>query len=118
MPEAGSSLLLPARIGHARAAAVLLLGEFLTAEEALSAGLLTGIVPRDVLQAHARAKALKLAGKPAAALAASRRLMRGDPAALHARMREEEAAFSAALASPEARAAFAAFLDRRPARAP
>ena len=113
VPEAGSSLLLPARMGHARAAALLLLGEVMDAREALSAGLLTGIVPAEELQDHARAKARKLAAKPAAALAATRRLMRGDPAVLHARMREEEAAFSQALASPDARAAFAAFLGRR-----
>jgi len=117
VPEAGSSLLLPARIGHARAAALLLLGESMDAPAALSAGLLTGIVPAGELQDYARAKARKLAAKPAAALAASRALMRGDLAALQVRMREEEAAFTQALASPEARAAFAAFLDRPP-RAP
>ncbi len=113
VPEAGSSLLLPARMGHARAAALLLLGEAMDAAQALSAGLLTAIVPAAELQEHARAKARDLAAKPAAALAVTRALMRGDPAALHARMREEEAAFSQALASPEARAAFAAFLGRR-----
>ena len=118
VPEAGSSLLLPARMGHARAAALLLLGETIGVEAALSAGLLTGIVPPESLQAHARAKAQALAAKPAAALAATRALMRGDSAALHARMRAEGAAFSNALASPEARAAFASFLDRKVPRLP
>lgn len=117
VPEAGSSLLLPARMGHARAAALLLLGEAIGADAALAAGLLTAVVPAADLHAHARAKALLLAAKPAAALDASRALMRGDRDALHARMRQEEDAFSQALASPEARAAFAAFLDRRPDRA-
>ncbi len=116
VPEAGSSLLLPARMGHARAATLLLLGDSIDAEAAMQAGLLSGIVSADALQAHAREKARQLARQPPAALAASRALMRGDPAALHARMRQEEAAFSHALASPEARAAFAAFLDR-PSRA-
>ena len=116
VPEAGSSLLLPARIGHARAAALLMLGEVMDADAALQSGLLTGIVPADALQAHAHGKARALAGKPAAALAATRALMRGDPAALHDRMRAEASAFTTALASPEARAAFAAFLDRRTAR--
>jgi len=36
--------------------------------------------------------------------------MRGDPEALRARMAEEMHAFSAVLKSPEARAAFLAFL--------
>ncbi len=115
VPEAGSSLLLPARIGHARAAALLMLGESLDAPAALAAGLLTGIVPVDELLAHVRAKAAKLAAKPVGALAATRALMRGDPAAMQARIREEEEAFGHALASPEARTAFAAFLNRRPA---
>ena len=116
VPEAGSSLLLPQRMGHARAAALLLLGEAMDAASALAAGLLTAVVPAEDLHAHARAKALRLAAKPAAALAATRALMRGDPAALHARMRQEEAAFSQALASADAREAFAAFLERRPPR--
>ena len=60
--------------------------------------------------AHAMAKAQLLAAKPRSALLAARRLMRGDPAALKATMTEEMEAFSAALASGEARTAFQAFL--------
>lgn len=116
VPEAGSSLLLPQRMGQARAAALLLLGEAMDASAALVAGLVTAVVPAEDLHAHALAKARKLAAKPAAALAATRALMRGDLAALHARMRQEEAAFSQALASADAREAFAAFLERRPPR--
>ena len=56
-------------------------------------------------------KAAALAAKPRAALLATRRLMRGDAEALKARMAEETHAFSAALASPEAHAAFRAFLS-------
>ena len=51
-----------------------------------------------------------LAAKPRAALLATRRLMRGDVGALKAHMAEEGEAFAAALASPEARAAFMAFM--------
>jgi hypothetical protein len=43
-------------------------------------------------------------------LLATRRLMRGDPEALKAQMAAEMHAFSAALKSPEAHAAFQAFL--------
>ena len=73
-------------------------------------------MPAEDLHAHALEKARKLAAKPAAALAATRALMRGDLAALHARMRQEEAAFSQALASADAQEAFTAFLERRPPR--
>ena len=44
VPEAGSSLLAPAILGHAKAAAMLLLGEPLDAQGADSAGLVTGVV--------------------------------------------------------------------------
>jgi enoyl-CoA hydratase/carnithine racemase len=111
VPEAGSSLLAPQRFGHARAAELLMLGEPLGAEEARALGLVNALVPQGELIAHAMARAAALAAKPRAALLATRRLMRGDLEALKARMGEETHAFSAALASPEAHAAFRAFLS-------
>ena len=113
VPEAGSSMLLPARVGFARAAALLLLGEPMDAEAARIAGLVNAVVPAEALRAHARAKAQKLAEKPPAALAATRTLMRGEPGPLHAQMELESAAFSRALQGAEAREAFTAFLERR-----
>ncbi len=113
VPEAGSSMLLPSRIGYARAAALLMLGEPMDAEAARTAGLVTALVPADAVRGHARAKAQKLAAKPPAALAATRALMRGEHGALLAQMELESAAFSRALRSAEAREAFTAFLERR-----
>jgi enoyl-CoA hydratase/carnithine racemase len=114
VPEAGSSLLAPALLGHAKAAAMLLLGEPLDADGADRAGLVTAILPADMLRDHARAKAAALLAKPPRALAATRRLMRGDPAALQARLAEEAMLFREALAGAEAREAFTAFLEKRP----
>ena len=111
VPEAGSSVLLPARIGMARASAMLLLGERLDAAGALQAGLFNAILPAAGLDAHARDAARRLAAKPPGALAASRALMRPH-GVLHTAMRAEEAAFGVALQGPEAKAAFAAFLNR------
>ena len=113
VPEAGSSLLLPLRVGFARAAALLLLGEPMDAEAARTAGLVTALVPAAALREHAHGKARKLASKPPAALAATRALMRGDPGALLDRMDQESAAFAEALRGAEAREAFTAFLERR-----
>jgi len=113
VPEAGSSVLMPARIGTARASALLMLGEPMDAEAAHAAGLVTALVPAAELREHARAKARKLAAKPPAALAATRALMRGDPGALLAQMDRESAAFAHALQGAEAREAFTAFLERR-----
>ena len=110
VPEAGASLLAPERFGRAKAAEFLLLGEPFGAEEALRLGLVNAVLPQAELLGHALAKAAALAAKPRAALLATRRLLRGDPEALKVRMAEESHAFAAALKSPEARAAFQAFL--------
>ena len=111
VPEAGSSLLAPLRFGRAKAAELLMLAEPFGAEEALRLGLVNALLPQDGLLPHAMEKAAVLAAKPRAALLATRRLMRGDGEAVKARMAEETHAFSAALKSPEAHAAFQAFLS-------
>jgi enoyl-CoA hydratase/carnithine racemase len=111
-PEAGSSLLLPRRVGMARASAWLLLAEPFDAQEAKEAGLVNAVVEADALAGFAREKARKLAGKPRAALIESRRLLRGEAPELHARMEEELRSFLAALHSPQTQAAFAAFLAK------
>ena len=111
VPEAGSSLLAPQRFGRAKAAEFLLLAEPFGADEALRLGLVNAVLPQAELMAHAMGRAAALAAKPRAALLATRRLLRGDPEALRARMAEEMHAFSAALKSPEAHAAFQAFLS-------
>ena len=107
-----SSLLAPQRFGHARAAEFLLLAEPFDAEAARELGLVNADRRADELHAHALAKAKALAAKPRAALLATRRLMRGDPAILVARMDEEMRLFGEAVRSPEARAAFFAFLQK------
>jgi enoyl-CoA hydratase/carnithine racemase len=111
VPEAASSLLVPQRFGRAKAAEFLLLAEPFGAEEARALGLVNAVVPQSELLAHAMGKAAALAAKPRNALLATRRLMRGDVEVVKARMAEETHAFSAALKSPEARAAFQAFLS-------
>ena len=112
VPEAASSLLLPQRIGMAKASEFLMLGEGFDAAEAFRLGLVNAIVEPDVLISHARAMAEKLAAKPAAALAATRRLLRGDVQQVAARIETEMQAFRAAMQSPEARQIFSAFLNK------
>lgn len=116
VPEAGSSLLMPARMGHARSFEMLVLGEIFGPERAREAGLVNAIVPTAELEDTVLAAARRLAAKPPEALAAARRLMRGDPAAIIARIDAEVAAFRERLASPEAVEAFEAFLEKRPPR--
>ena len=112
VPEAGSSLLAPQRFGAARAAEFLLLAEPFDAEAARELGLVNAIVEPEALLPHALAKAQALAAKPREAMLATRRLLRGDPAALLARMDEELSLFDERLRSPEARAAFVAFMGK------
>ncbi|HXF53981.1 MAG TPA: crotonase/enoyl-CoA hydratase family protein [Hyphomicrobiaceae bacterium] len=115
VPEAGSSLLAPRLFGYQRAFELLALGEPFSAERAREAGLIDAIVPAEALEATARKAASGLAAKPPEALAATRALMRGDPQAVRARIDEEVRIFAERLASPEAREAFNAFLEKRPA---
>ena len=112
VPEAASSLLLPRRIGMAKAAELLLLGEAFGAQEALRLGLANAIIPASELLGFSMECARRLAAKPRAALAATRRLMRGDTCEILARIEEEARLFSIAMHSNEARAAFAAFLGK------
>jgi len=112
VPEAASSLLLPARIGHARAFAMFVLGEAVDAKSAVEWGLANAAVPAGELRARARAAAEAVAARPASATGITKSLMR-DPAALAERMEIEGVHFAAQLKSAEAREAFAAFAEKR-----
>ena len=112
VPEAGSSILLPALIGDRRAAQLLLLGDTLDAPTALAWGLINGVV--DDPDAAAAAAARKLAGCAPGALRATKALTRrATRDAVAEAMRLEGEAFAERLRSPEAMEAFQAFLTRR-----
>jgi len=113
VPEAGSSLLAPLRMGPQRAFELLCLGEPFGAERAREAGLVNRIVPVDELETVALQAAARLAAKPPGALAAARKLLRGDPSAILAQIEKETAVFAERLSSDEAKEAFSAFLEKR-----
>ncbi|MDP4024407.1 enoyl-CoA hydratase-related protein [Methylobacterium sp. NEAU 140] len=118
VPEAASSYLLPLRIGRLRATELLLLSEALDADGAQALGLVNAVIPADMLVEHAVAQAGRLAALPRGALAASRKLIRGDQAAVEAALEAEAAAFDAQLRSPESQERLRAFLSRaKPASA-
>ena len=112
VPEAASSLLLPARIGHVRAFAMFALGQVVDAGSALAWGLANAVVPAGALRAAARDAAERISRQPPRAVAVTKRLMR-DAAALATRIEAENSHFTERLQSPEAQAAFAAFAARR-----
>jgi len=113
VPEAGSSLLLPRLIGQQRAAELLLLGQPFNADTAYRLGLVNSVVEEGALLDETRALARAVAQQPPAALAATRRLLRGDTDELLARIEEEASIFGAQLQSEEFRARVRAFLTRR-----
>lgn len=113
VPEAGSSLLAPRLMGHQRAFELLVLGEPFTADRAYEVGLVNAVVPSETLEETALAAARRLAAKPREALIASRRLLRGETAALSSAIETEARLFAERLASNEARSAFATFLGRK-----
>jgi enoyl-CoA hydratase/carnithine racemase len=113
VPEAASSLLMPLRIGYARAYEMFALGEPVDARSALAWGLVNRVVPLDRLDAEARNFAARLARQPAGALAATKRLMR-NPQVLTAQIQAESEQFAERLQTVEAREAFTAFAERRP----
>ena len=113
VPEAGSSLLAPLRLGAQRAFELLCLGDAFDAQRACQAGMVNQVVAADELEAVAMKAAARLALKPPGALVAARKLMRGDTSAILAQIERESALFAERLASDEAKEAFSAFLEKR-----
>lgn len=113
VPEAASSLIAPRLMGHARAFALLVMGRPLNAEDAKAAGLVNTVVAPEAVEDEAMKAARDIAALPPEAVRASRRLMRGAPDEILARIDEEAEAFKARLTSTEARTAFEAFMTRK-----
>lgn len=113
VPEAGSSLLVPAIVGRQAAFALLCLGEGFSAERAKAAGLIYDVVEEPELEQAVLAMAARIAEKPPEALRIARDLMLGDRGAVLARFQEEGEHFRARLKSDEARQAFMAFMNRK-----
>jgi enoyl-CoA hydratase/carnithine racemase len=113
VPEAASSLLLPLRIGYARAYEMFALGETMDARTALTLGIANRVVPLADLHGEARSIAQRLARLPAGSLAATKLLMR-NPEVLMAQIAAESARFAERLTTAEAREAFTAFAEKRP----
>jgi enoyl-CoA hydratase/carnithine racemase len=113
VPEAGSSYLLARTCGHKKAAEALMLGEPFDADQALDCGIVSRLCGAQELMNEALAVARKLAVKPADALRATKRLMRRPPEPLAERIQAEGEAFFRCLASPVAREAMTAIMEKR-----
>jgi len=114
VPEAASSLLLPAAIGYPRAAELLLLGDAFPAAKAREYGIVTDVVADAEALNVARVAAQKLAAKPPAALRLAKMLMKQSMVQAVAKQMSEEAEhFANQRRSPEAAEAFRSFFEKR-----
>ncbi|HKW74986.1 MAG TPA: enoyl-CoA hydratase [Terriglobales bacterium] len=112
-PEAGSSVILPAMVGHQRAAELLFFGEPFGAQQARDFGLINQVLPDGNVFEFAMERASQLAEKPVSALRATKALLRRNSSASVAdAMVEESRRFAELLQGPDARQAMAAFLER------
>lgn len=111
-PEAASSLLLPAAIGHQRAFEMFALGEPIDGRTAVAWGLANRAVPAGDVEATAADLAGRLAARAPNSIRKTKRLMR-DAGSLWALMQREGEAFGSQMKSPEAMEAFMAFTQKR-----
>ena len=113
-PEFASSVLLSRVAGYQRAAEKLLLGEAFDATEAERIGIVNRVLPAADLPAFVVAQAAKLAALPSESLRITKQLMKADLLTpIAAAMLTEMQHFMRMLQGPDAKEAFAAFLDKR-----
>jgi enoyl-CoA hydratase/carnithine racemase len=112
VPEAGSSMLMPARIGYVRAFELFALGGSISGAEAVALGLANRVLPAEDVLPTARSAALSLSKKPMGSLLATKKLMRDSETVLRS-IGKETVIFGERLMSEEAREAFAAFAEHR-----
>ena len=115
VPDGGSSLFVPARVGHARAAEMAMLGERVPALKALEWGLINRVAADDVFEAEVDALAERLATGPTRSYAGSKRQLN---AWIYAGMEEQlelEASIQQEMAgSGDFMEGVQAFLGKRP----
>ena len=114
VPDGGSSLFVPSRVGMARAAEMAMLGERVPAPRALDWGLINRVFADDAFEGEARALLARLAEGPTRSYAGAKRQLNHW---LYARMDEQlelEAAVQQELArSQDFAEGVAAFVERR-----
>jgi 2-(1,2-epoxy-1,2-dihydrophenyl)acetyl-CoA isomerase len=75
IPDSGGTFILPRLIGMQRATALMMLGDKVTAEQALQYGMIYKVLPDDQLMAEAEKLAIQLAQMPTKGLGLTKRLL-------------------------------------------
>ncbi len=115
-PEAASSYLLPKLVGYLKASELLLLGEAISAEEAVKLGLVNQVFPSVDLYNQVIAKVEQLVAQPPASARLTKALLKENQAQKVAEVMSKEGdLFLRQLASPEAQEAINAFIEKRKA---
>jgi 2-(1,2-epoxy-1,2-dihydrophenyl)acetyl-CoA isomerase len=112
-PDAGTSFLLPRAIGTKRAMELFLLNRALTAQEALSWGLVSSVVKDDQLMSEAMKLAERLTQGATHAFGRTKRLVLASLNGLESQMVLEAETIAASAGSPEGLEGISAFLDKR-----
>jgi 2-(1,2-epoxy-1,2-dihydrophenyl)acetyl-CoA isomerase len=116
VPDGGSSLLVPSRVGFARAAEMAMLGERVPARQALEWGLINRVAADDAFAAESDALLERLAAGPTRAYAGVKRQLNAWVYGRMAEQLELEASIQGEMAaSGDFTEGVAAFLERRSA---
>lgn len=113
VPEAASSMLMPAAMGHQQASELLMLSKTIKAKDAMRLGFVTRVFKSAKLEKKANKEINALAALPPSSVRAAKKLMRRPPEPIVERMSVEGKAFSARLSSEEFTEAASAFMARR-----
>lgn len=120
VPEAASSMLLPATCGHQRASELLLLGETFSAIDAAACGFVNRILADGCVHSFAVAQAEKICKLPQGSIRETKALLRRGPRmhnnlAVLEQMQHEVESFSKRLDGPALLEAVSAFREKRAA---
>ena len=114
VPDAGTTVTLPALVGQREAMRILLTNPTLTAADALRIGLITEVVPESELAIRVEEIAAALAASAPRALAETKRLVwAGLGAGVYERLPDEARTVSTLSATSDAREGLAAVIERR-----
>ncbi len=117
VPDSGATWTLPRLVGAARAAEIALLGDAISASEALSMGLVSRVVPLEMLAAEAAAMAAQLVAlAPGATTMTKRLLALAFDHDLDAALEAEAEAQGIAGRDPDHAEGLAAFIEKRSPR--
>src|SRR5205085_5385800 len=116
IPGAGGTQRLTRAVGKAVAMDVILSGRRLTAQEALAAGLVARVVPREAWLEEAKRAAREIAAKgPVGTRLAKESVNRAYETTLQAGLEAERRALYLAFASEDAKEGLSAFIEKREA---